>query len=259
MKRIIIFIFTLSLLFSLTACGNAWQTEQAPNPKTDSDTVSLSGNELKSENDADAQIQIQTNDDQTIENVAEEKTENTFEDENNDTASDTPNCSSGETFSDYLSESSAVSGASDRNTENPPVTAQPVRSETNPIETQLTQTDTPSQSDEGSQLETQPDDEKEETEYMMNIQIGENLLTATLVRSSSTEALLETLSNGPITINMRDYANMEKVGTLPVDLPRNDEPINTDACEFFIPQRFVLFGFCTTSPTTVSISRFQSI
>lgn len=260
MKRIIIFIFTLSLLFSLTACGNARQTEQAPNPKTDSDTVSLSGNELKSENDADAQIQIQTNDDQTIENVAEEKTENTFEDENNDTESDTPNCSSGETFSDYLSESSAVSGTSDRSTENPPVTVQPVQSETNPIETQPPQTDTPSQSDEGSQSETQPDDEKEETEYMMNIQIGENLLTATLVRSSSTEALLETLSNGPITINMRDYANMEKVGTLPVDLPRNDEPINTDACDLILYQgnSFVIY-YDTNSWSLTRLGRIDNI
>ncbi|MCL1930877.1 MAG: cyclophilin-like fold protein, partial [Treponema sp.] len=47
----------------------------------------------------------------------------------------------------------------------------------------------------------------------MKIIIGNRELTATLVQNSSTEALKELLRAGPITINMRDYGNMEKVGS----------------------------------------------
>jgi hypothetical protein len=63
----------------------------------------------------------------------------------------------------------------------------------------------------------------------MEIQIGDHILTATLVENSSTDALKAALSEGPITIDMRDYGSMEKVGSLGMDLPRNDEQITTEA------------------------------
>lgn len=59
----------------------------------------------------------------------------------------------------------------------------------------------------------------------MKLQIGEEVFTVTLVENSSTEALKELLAKGPVTINMRDYGNMEKVGGLGTNLPRNDEQI----------------------------------
>ena len=43
----------------------------------------------------------------------------------------------------------------------------------------------------------------------MMIQIGEKTLKASLVDNSSTKALKEKLQNGPITIEMEDYASME--------------------------------------------------
>ncbi|MGH0052277.1 MAG: cyclophilin-like fold protein [Sphaerochaetaceae bacterium] len=61
----------------------------------------------------------------------------------------------------------------------------------------------------------------------MNLQVGERILRVTLVENSSTEALKGLLATGPITINMRDYGNMEKVGSLEADLPRNDQQITT--------------------------------
>jgi hypothetical protein len=70
----------------------------------------------------------------------------------------------------------------------------------------------------------------------MNIQIGNTLLTATLVENSSVAALKEFLSNGPITINMHDYSNMEKVGPLGMDLPRNDQQITTEAGDIILYQ-----------------------
>ena len=48
----------------------------------------------------------------------------------------------------------------------------------------------------------------------INIQIGENVLTATLVENSSAEALFAMLEAGPLTIHMNDYAGMEKVGSI---------------------------------------------
>ena len=78
---------------------------------------------------------------------------------------------------------------------------------------------------------------------VMNIKIGDTLLTATLVENSSVEALKEALAEGPITVDMRDYGNMEKVGSLGMDLPRNDEQITTEAGDIILYQgnAFVIY------------------
>jgi len=77
----------------------------------------------------------------------------------------------------------------------------------------------------------------------MNIQIGDTVLTATLVENSSVAALKEALAESPITINMRDYGSMEKVGSLGMDLPRNDEQITTEAGDLILYQgnAFVIY------------------
>jgi len=77
----------------------------------------------------------------------------------------------------------------------------------------------------------------------MNIQVGDRVLTATLVESSSVDALKQVLSKGPITINMHDYGSMEKVGSLGMDLPRNDEQITTEAGDIILYQgsAFVIY------------------
>ncbi len=77
----------------------------------------------------------------------------------------------------------------------------------------------------------------------INITIGDNVLTATLVDNSSTEALKEALSEAPITIDMRDYGNMEKVGAFGRDFPTNDESITTEAGDLILYQgsAFVIY------------------
>ncbi|MDX1416966.1 MAG: cyclophilin-like fold protein [Candidatus Promineifilaceae bacterium] len=70
----------------------------------------------------------------------------------------------------------------------------------------------------------------------MNITIGDNVLTASLVENSSVDALKEVLSEGPITINMSDYESMEKVGPLGMDQPRNDQQITTEAGDIILYQ-----------------------
>ncbi len=78
------------------------------------------------------------------------------------------------------------------------------------------------------------------TESMENntiyLKAGEHIFTATLIDNSSTKALKEMLTHGDITIEMEDYANMEKVGSLGLRLPRNDKQINTQAGDLILYQ-----------------------
>lgn len=96
---------------------------------------------------------------------------------------------------------------------------------------------------ESVQVESSQTEQEEENNMTMNILIGDNVLTATLVQNSSTEALIEMLSESPVTIEMNDYASMEKVGPFPQSLPRNDERISTGAGDLILYQgnSFVIY------------------
>lgn len=92
------------------------------------------------------------------------------------------------------------------------------------------------------------------------IQVDDHQLTATLVDNSTTEALLHLLADGPITIDMRDYGSMEKVGALPESLPRNDEPLNTEAGDLILYQgnAFVIY-YDTNAWSLTRIGRINDI
>jgi hypothetical protein len=95
------------------------------------------------------------------------------------------------------------------------------------------------------EVETEPNQDNADVmeANRLNIEIGDHVLTATLVENSSVDALKEALSEGPITVNMRDYGSMEKVGSLGMDLPRNDEQITTEAGDIILFQgsAFVIY------------------
>ena len=59
-------------------------------------------------------------------------------------------------------------------------------------------------------------------------------LTATLEENSSAEALKELLREGPLTIHMRDFAGMEKVGSIGRRLPTNDRPVHAKPCDLIL-------------------------
>ncbi len=65
---------------------------------------------------------------------------------------------------------------------------------------------------------------------------GGRTFTATLVDNSSTQALKEQLAKGNITVEMEDYASMEKVGSLGISLPRNDRPTTTGPGDLILYQ-----------------------
>ena len=71
---------------------------------------------------------------------------------------------------------------------------------------------------------------------MLNITVNGTTLTATLEDHSSAQAFRDMLASGPLTIQMSDYANMEKVGPLGQNLPRNDERITTEAGDIILYQ-----------------------
>ena len=91
----------------------------------------------------------------------------------------------------------------------------------------------------------------------MNIKIGDTILTATMVDNSSVAALMNDLSKGPITVEMRDYGNMEKVGTLGKSYPTNDESITTEAGDIILYQGNALVIYY--APNSWSFTRLGKI
>ena len=65
---------------------------------------------------------------------------------------------------------------------------------------------------------------------------GGRTFTATLADNSSARALMELLEKGDISIEMEDYARMEKVGLLGANLPRNDERISAGPGDLILYQ-----------------------
>ena len=61
----------------------------------------------------------------------------------------------------------------------------------------------------------------------INITIDGRSMSATLADNVATKALVEKLSDGPITITMSNYGGFEKVGALPWSLPSADTQITT--------------------------------
>ena len=75
------------------------------------------------------------------------------------------------------------------------------------------------------------------------IEVNGRRLVATLADNSSADALKELLAEGPVTVDMHDFSNFEKVGELPQELPRNDEQIDTDYGDLilYLGKRFVIY------------------
>lgn len=72
--------------------------------------------------------------------------------------------------------------------------------------------------------------------YTMYIYVNGTRLTATMEDNSSAAALKEKLQQSDITVNMSDYGNFEKVGSLGFSLPRNDESVTTAAGDIILYQ-----------------------
>lgn len=70
----------------------------------------------------------------------------------------------------------------------------------------------------------------------MEIKINDTTLEATLENNSSADAFIALLKEGPLTLTMSDYANMEKNANLDVSLPENNKHLNTQAGDIILYQ-----------------------
>ena len=100
----------------------------------------------------------------------------------------------------------------------------------------------------------------EVTDMKMKVQIGETTFTATLADNSSVDALKELMTDEPLTLNMSDYANMEKGADLGVSLPQNNEQMNTQAGDIILYQgrTFVIY-YDTNSWSLTPIGKIDNV
>lgn len=78
---------------------------------------------------------------------------------------------------------------------------------------------------------------------VMEVRIGEQVFSATLVDSTAARALADRLAEGPLTLELRDYGGFEKVGPLGFELPAEDRQTTTQAGDIVLYQgdQIVLF------------------
>lgn len=78
---------------------------------------------------------------------------------------------------------------------------------------------------------------------MLKLQIADNEFFAELAENSTVDALIELLSDGPLTLDMSDYAGMEKGADLGVKLPQNNQQMDTSAGDIILYQgrTFVIY------------------
>ena len=68
------------------------------------------------------------------------------------------------------------------------------------------------------------------------LRIGEDFYTIDFESNSSADAFFEKIKKEPLSIDMHDYGQFEKVGDLPWDIPTNDEEITTKPGDIILYQ-----------------------
>ena len=99
------------------------------------------------------------------------------------------------------------------------------------------------QDEENTNNDNQNNNEENMSNSTIKIAVNGTTLTATLKDNVSTRALVNLLKEGPLTINMNDYARMEKVGPIGTTLPQCDERLTTQPGDLILyrGQYFVIY------------------
>lgn len=97
-----------------------------------------------------------------------------------------------------------------------------------------------------------------EESQMLKLTVGDAVFTATLADNSSVDALRELLQDGPLTLEMHDYAGMEKGADLGVKLPQNNRQMNTQPGDIILYQgrTFVIY-YDTNSWSLTPLARID--
>lgn len=114
----------------------------------------------------------------------------------------------------------------------PPSESNPQASETG--EPSSAESDWASMEDEISNAEREEQTSMAQTAFY--VAVGEATFSATFADNSGAQALKELLMDGDITIEMRDYAGFEKVGSLGQSLPTSNSQITTQAGDIVLYQ-----------------------
>ena len=139
-------------------------------------------------------------------------------------------------------------------------TEQPTESTTESTEQPAeSSTKSTEQSAEPTTEATTSDTDKEETQ-MLHIQAGESEFTAAWADNSSVDALKELLEEGPLTLTMSDYAQMEKGADLGVRLPQNNQQMNTTAGDIILYQgRTLVIYYDQNSWSLTPIAKIEGV
>ena len=83
----------------------------------------------------------------------------------------------------------------------------------------------------------------EDTAMKIKIEVNGSLFTATLADNAAADALVDWVEEGPVTLELSDYAGFEKVGPLGRSLPASDSQTTTHAGDIVLYQgdQIVLF------------------
>ena len=113
------------------------------------------------------------------------------------------------------------------------------------------------QDEENTNNDNQNNTEESMSNSTIKIEVNGTTLTATLKDNVSTRALVNLLKEGPLTINMNDYAKMEKVGPIGTTLPQCDERLTTQPGDLilYLGQYFVIYY----APNTYSLTPLGKI
>ena len=113
------------------------------------------------------------------------------------------------------------------------------------------------QDEENTNNDNQNNTEESMSNSTIKIEVNGTTLTATLKDNVSTRALVNLLNEEPLTINMNDYAGMEKVGPIGTTLPQCNERITTQPGDLilYLGQYFVIYY----APNTYSLTPLGKI
>lgn len=78
--------------------------------------------------------------------------------------------------------------------------------------------------------------EEVNSEMKMNVNVNGQNFTATLENNSAVDALVQMMENGPVTLQLSDYAGFEKVGPLGQSLPASNSQTTTHAGDIVLYQ-----------------------
>lgn len=78
--------------------------------------------------------------------------------------------------------------------------------------------------------------EEENGEMKMNVNVNGQDFTATLEQNSAVSAFVQMMENGPVTLQLSDYAGFEKVGPLGQSLPASNSQTTTQTGDIVLYQ-----------------------